>query len=128
SYDVTSADGGRSLPRRADIQLSNALRAMIRVKDGEQFQELIGQPVYLRTLSLSAIRGEGDLVPLRLGEWRYDADDGDGDGKVDVGPLAGDDQPPVEHTIYIESSQSSALPVLAGVRRFGLSEVFEYAD
>jgi len=128
SYDGTGGEGGRSLPRRADIQLSNALRAMIRIKDREQFQRLIQQPVYLRTLSLSVIMSEGDLAPLRLGEWRYDADDGEGDGKVDVGPLAGEGPPPVEHTIYIESSQSSALPVLAGVRRFGLDEIYEYAD
>ena len=128
SYDGTGGEGGRSLPRRADIQLSNALRAMIRIKDREQFQQLIRQPVYLRTLSLSVIMSEGDLAPLRLGEWRYDADDGEGDGKVEVGPLAGQGPPPVEHTIYIESSQSSALPVLAGVRRFGLNEVYEYAD
>ncbi len=128
SFDGTSGEGGRSLPRRADIQLSNALRAMIRVKDREQFQQMIRQPIYLRTLSLSVIMSEGDLAPLRLGEWRYDADDGEGDGKVDVGPLANDGRAPVEHTIYIESSQSSALPVLAGVKRFGLNEVYEYAD
>ena len=119
---------GRSLPKRADIQLGDALRTVVQIDDREVFEDLVAEPLYVRTLTLSVLEGEGGLTPLRRGEWRFDSDDGDNDGRVLFDEDADDEDRQVRHTVFLEASESNALPILSGLSSIQLDEVYEYAD
>lgn len=125
---------GRRLPKRANIQLGDALRVVIRLDDPAEFAELTREPVYLRTLTLSVLDSEGGLNPLREGAWRFDGDDGSDDGRVNLAmrKVGGDRSDPtsrkVRHTIFLEASEFNALPMLAGLHEVELEQVYEYAD
>jgi transglutaminase-like putative cysteine protease len=119
---------GRNLPKRADIQLGDALRTVVQFEDRDVFEDLIEEPLYVRTLTLSVIEGEGGLTPLRRGEWCFDSDDGNNDGQVVFDEAAAVGARRVRHTVFLEATESNALPILSGLSSIQLDEVYEYAD
>ena len=119
---------GRSLPKRADIQLGDALRTVVQIDDRQMFEDLVAEPLYVRTLTLSVLEGLEGLTPLRRGEWRFDSDDGDNDGRVLFDESGDGEGRSVRHTVYLEATESNALPILSGMKSIQLDEVYEYAD
>jgi hypothetical protein len=136
---VTSGAGmtdgaGRRLPSEANIILDQTVRFFVEWGSDEAFAKIMRRPVYLRAMTLPVFLSDGELAPLRQGEWRYDSDDGQEDGRIrltDSVPnevAAGGSGREFRYSILMDRRGMRALPLVASPEQIDLTGCYLFAD
>ncbi len=122
-------ESSRELPKRADLELDDEIRAHLVVPDRADFAKLMRQPVYLKTSALSVFETESRLGPDRRANWVYDSSDGAVDGVTFLLPY---DEPaqekPLRYSVLIDRELVTTLPLLSGTDRVAVDSLYEFAN
>ena len=116
--------GERELPKRLSLEPGDGIRVGLRCNTDAEYAAAVASPLYLRGWSLGNVLEDSVLGPDRLGEWRFDADDGVADGWTQIG----DKGEEIRLDLFLPREEFPALPLPPTTNRVASEAVYEYAD
>ncbi len=124
--DESARTGQMRLPRRVNINQTEAARAYVQFDSKEQAEALQQQgPLYLRSLALSVYENNEWLPSSQDGFWTKDDEDGKKDGRV---TLSKDTTQSVHYTVFAPQADGNTLLTLPGLQQVDAPKVYVLPD